>query len=370
MSKSPMISQTILNDMGRQEARQTAIASTHQVVSFSSPLNTLVFKFMANGEVIRQGETPADNPISFTVGPEEDWAVFALSMTSAGMGQLVADLNAAGAHRLILGKSSLVANDLRQLANVGGLQSLGLALGWADIEGVEDLLQITELDLSNATQLPSTELARLSNLSNLKTLNLNSAALIDNSGMPHLAAMTGLEHVVLNRTAVDDTGIATLLAGAPALVGLQMERLAVTDATVANILIRSGWLDLDFDETQVSLAGVEDLVTLTSLRALDLRDMANAPITDTTVLDLTSAMPDLREFSVTSKLVTDAGLANIGSLLQMRRLTLSDTELSDTGVAGFTNLSNLIELSAERTQVTSAGKAALEAAIPGVAVYI
>ncbi len=354
----------------RQHQRDNVINRPRTVVTFESPLTLTVIKFPAIGNTEVIGTTPSDNPITFNLGPDDTWAVYAPNITPAYMGQLVTDLANHAVPSLILMRNSLGPSELAQLAGATLLTTLILGRDWASLDGIEALDQLAQLVIVNNTLIMDAELSALAGMAALEQLILTNSPNISNGGMSHLAVLTGLKHLYLNRTTVDDAGIATLLSGAPEIIGLHMERLNVTDNTVTQVIARPNMVALDFDETSISDGGAAQLATLTALRDLDLRDNKGGDIQNATLLSLSSALSNLRIFAVTSPDIDDAGMANISTLTQMVDLTLRGTALTDGGLPNFTSLTGMHDLWAASTGVTSAGKAYLEGAITGLTVHI
>ena len=76
------------------------------------------------------------------------------------------------------------------------------------------------------------------------------------------------------------------------------------------------------------------------------------------------ALPQIRSLHLRSSRVTDAGLVHVCRLLHLRNLSLNSTGVTDAGLVCLRGLTSLKSLSLEETHVTAAGVAELQQALP------
>jgi len=67
--------------------------------------------------------------------------------------------------------------------------------------------------------------------------------------------------------------------------------------------------------------------------------------------------------------VTDAGVAHLKNLPNLRQLKLENTRITDDSVANLGSLSNLKELYIESTNISEEGSQRLKVALPGCAIH-
>jgi uncharacterized membrane protein len=146
---------------------------------------------------------------------------------------------------------------------------------------------------------------------------------------------------------------------AAAVAGLQ-KRLPGTLRAVA-----PGEPDLEFsaavDPGHFGDAQLRDLATVGD--NLVLLDLSRTKVTDAG-LAAVAKMPNLRRLQLQETGVTDAGLPSIKALPKLEVLNLFDTRVSDAGLAALTSLKTLRRLYLWRTAVTAGGEAKLGKLLP------
>ncbi len=98
-------------------------------------------------------------------------------------------------------------------------------------------------------------------------------------------------------------------------------------------------------------ARLEALTTFTRLSRLYAPDIE---LTDAE-LAAVSNLRDLRDLDIHQTLIDDAGLAHLAGLGQLRSLNLAGADITDAGLAHLGGLSRLAELDLSETEVTDAG---------------
>ena len=261
----------------------------------------------------------------------------------------IPDANLAAAIReaLELPPGAAITSDA--MRNLTRLAALGR--GIADLTGLEDAVNLTELDLSNARdggklhQNPISNLLPLASLTNLETLNLGYTAVSDVSS---LAGLTNLETLNLNGTDISDV---SSLASLTNLETLSLSATAVSDVSSLAGLTNLETLNLNgTDISDVSsLASLTNLETL-SLSATAVSDVSSlAGLTNLETLDLNgtdisdvSSLAGLTNLKSLYLIRTGVDVSSLAGLTNLETLSLHDTGVSDvSSLAGLTNLKSL-----------------------------
>jgi hypothetical protein len=111
---------------------------------------------------------------------------------------------------------------------------------------------------------------------------------------------------------------------------------------------------VDFD-TRISDAGLAHLAGLKQLKSLVFN---GTQITDGGLAHLTG-LNQLQELDLGIFEITDAGIAHLAGLPRLKDLILSDTQITDDGLAHLAGLTQLQSLVLDRSQITDAGLAHL-----------
>ena len=126
-------------------------------------------------------------------------------------------------------------------------------------------------------------------------------------------------------------------------------------------------LDVDTSETLISNAKPSGQERLRSLLRDDFIgavvgvNLNDRNITDAGLAHL-AALPQLRELWLDGNQITDAGLAHLAALPQLQKLFLDGTQITDAGLAHLAGLTQLQELWLYQTQVTDVGVTKLQRA--------
>jgi hypothetical protein len=113
---------------------------------------------------------------------------------------------------------------------------------------------------------------------------------------------------------------------------------------------------------------VEDKVPGRAVVGVDLRyyDLSDDEVEN--FAKVLGAFPQLHTLQIKSAKVTDAGLAHLPRLTQVRKLSLAAAAITDTGLSHLQALNQLQELSLQGTKVTDAGVREFQTARPNVKV--
>jgi hypothetical protein len=107
----------------------------------------------------------------------------------------------------------------------------------------------------------------------------------------------------------------------------------------------------------------EDMELVKAFPRLESLSLMDGGITDAGLAPL-AEMTQLRYLDIYRARITDEGLRHLGGLSRLERLTLSDVPITDAGLAPLERLPRLRWLSLSGTQVTDAGAAELKQALP------
>ncbi len=140
----------------------------------------------------------------------------------------------------------------------------------------------------------------------------------------------------------------------PRLKKLFLHRGQATDESLACLVDLKG-LDTFFiwDATAVTDSGAKYLASLENLESIHL---SNSPIGDA-ALEALSKLPKLSRISMQQNAFTDAGLAHLAEMQQLRSLWIgmSKGQITDAGLAHLAGLEDLEQLDVQKSQITDAG---------------
>lgn len=270
---------------------------------------------------------------------------------------------------------------------------------------------LKHLSLVNSTLITDSGLSVLSSLLKLQHLNLSSCSKLTDSCLQHIAKLQCLSFLALNKTKVSDAGMLMYLKSAPsALTQLCLNETAITEATLTMLpkcvpqlrllsIARTKVNDvstlaelhclqtLHLDSTGIKEDSLQALKDHPSLSALSLSGIpvtsgnhmleiisglkltqltlpGRHSLTDAGLLYLSRQIL-LSEIDLTDYTqITDQGITQLGSMIRLKKLSLSNTQLSDAGLVALVHLKELVELCLDRTVVSSRGVAALMTQLP------
>jgi Leucine-rich repeat (LRR) protein len=194
-------------------------------------------------------------------------------------------------------------------------------------------------------------LANLVGLRKLSALSLSGDNGITDAGLKAVGQMEGIEYLDLDGTGITGAGLAHL-GGLKKLTGLWLSGTTVGDEGMASIAAHTGLRDLCLGQnaTARGVAALRGLVGLDTLRVpWGMDEAALASLGD---------MKKLKHL-YGIRVRTDAGLAGVGSLTNLRELDLFRSEVTDAGLAKLAGLRALENLSLRSTKIGDAGLAHL-----------
>lgn len=239
------------------------------------------------------------------------------------------------------------------LAEIPNLKSTELASTLAACPELESLR------LSDTT-VTDGELAAVAKLRLLKRLYLANLAISD-EGLARLADLELLEELDVSGSRITAAGLANWKSSAT-LKQLTLANTLVSDPQLSVIATFNQLELLDLSACRgVSDAGLAKLAQLTNLRSLSLR---GTKLTDEAA-DVLAKFTLLQQLDLDSTTITDTGVAKLLTLASLKRLVLAKTGITDSGVASLAKLKELKSVSLVRTSVSEAACAELEKALPG-----
>ncbi len=117
---------------------------------------------------------------------------------------------------------------------------------------------------------------------------------------------------------------------------------------------------VDLAQTTVTDADLAAVVQLSQVRELNLRET----LVSDPGLETVAQLNELEFLGLTGTLVTDSGLTHLATLQQLRFLTLGHTIITDAGLESLTACTRLEALNLKGTEVTAAGVAQLQRRLP------
>lgn len=127
----------------------------------------------------------------------------------------------------------------------------------------------------------------------------------------------------------------------------------ITNSRILDSHTMHRWKSLTLNRTQVDDSGISQVCQTAS-------QLKEVHISSDIITDL--SMPHICALPLLKTLlldgvphITDVGIAHLGTLLQLRELSLKGTQLSDEGVRSLLNLSHVWSLSLADTKITDSG---------------
>ncbi|MGH7135374.1 MAG: hypothetical protein ACREHD_06510, partial [Pirellulales bacterium] len=212
------------------------------------------------------------------------------------------------------------------------------------IARINGCVQLRELDLLGASVTDDT-LEQLAAFPSLMKLSLLGAK-VDDEGLRHLGKFRNLSRLDLRMSGITDDGLIAL-AGLRSLAEIDIEHTRVTAEGVAWLRQTRPGLRVRATTNDASLGRIATFYRRRQTRLS--RDRAPLPL-----LRLPAIGPD----------VTDAGVALLRGMTQIRELDLTDTRVTDASVDSLATLSGLKQLALRGTQVSDGGVERLQQALP------
>jgi internalin A len=235
----------------------------------------------------------------------------------------------------VLHGSNIGDDDLELLRNTTRLSELNLDSCYIRAKGLQclgELRCLKSLSLQGAlgqsdSDLTADSLVSLEGLSQLEELNISCNDSVTDAVLEHLRQFARLRTLNLHLTRITNVGL-------DCLKGMTELR------------------DLNLGFTGITGSGLEKLKGLDKLEKLDLESVPNLTADD---IDHLKALPCLHTLSIEDVTLTDAGLARVAEIKQLKELCLGRTKTTDAGLALLEPLHQLEELDIWSTEITDAG---------------
>lgn len=286
-------------------------------------------------------------------------------------------------------------NDLDAIVASPDLQKLDLSLSLitdAGVERLKPLENITDLNLFAVEHITDTAIAYIRDWRKLARLNLRGTDVTDtaleyigqilslrsldisctqvtNNGLEHLSSLAALEELVLGGNKITGAGL-RILRHLPALRSLSLSgaqkrnsgtwMVSLTDLDLDAVAGLRSLESLDLAGVRITDAGLARLKPLTHLTAL------NVSRTDVSAVGLEQLkLSGLRRLSLhRAKRIDDAAAGILAGAGELALLDVSETVITDAGLARLAGLKNLRQLFLRGSRVTNAGVAAFRSANP------
>jgi hypothetical protein len=263
--------------------------------------------------------------------------------------------------------------------SAGRVTEVALARTWAtdaDVERVAVLKELQKLDLS-LTYVSDLGIERLKGFDRLEELNLYAAEFITDAALAFLRGHRTLKTLNLRGTDVTDTSLA-YIAELPALTSLDISFTQITDVGLEHLASLPLIEELNLGGNKISGVGLHVLKLLPKLRRLSFYGVQRrnagwcwAPVVTDSELDTVALLAGLQDLNIGSGVtlgtprpgdlgpadgeaecriaggsrVTDAGLAKVARLKNLRRLDLSGAVITPGGLKALASLPELQRLS-------------------------
>ncbi len=161
----------------------------------------------------------------------------------------------------------------------------------------------------------------IDNATELEHLDLTETEVTD-EGLKKLPSIKSLAQIRLKATSVTDEGLKNVLPKYPSLVSIDVCDTAISDAGVEAIAKVPTVRNVNLALTKVTDKGIITLVQ--SVPLISNLNLSGVPITDKSLDVIAANMKDLGYLLIANTAVTDAGIAKLKNLSQLRRVFLSD----------------------------------------------
>ena len=298
-------------------------------------------------------DAPPAMPAAPAVGATEAAAI--KTLTDAGAG--VKSDDAGTIVEADMRKVAIVDELLSKLADLKSLRTLNLSdtsFSDAQIPILEKINpQLTSLDLRGCalSGKATATIARFTGLRALRFSGKNGKTTIDDEGLRPLAACKSLKVLALDDLWIGTTGLEAL-SGLMDLEELYLAGTLIDDSSMVQVAKFPVLKKLRLASTQVSDESIATLAARTTLEELDLS--SNSLITNAGLAHL-AKLTNLRKLNLWRVQISDEGILQLAPLTRLEWLNLDNTMLSDAGLPVLKDMTSLTFLHLGSTQITAAG---------------
>jgi hypothetical protein len=259
---------------------------------------------------------------------------------------------------------------MRLIDKLGGRYQTSAPDQWQRRLFGDNFENLTFVDLSDCDD-PAIYLKQVAVLPRVTTLVVGGERFTDDH-LRRLHRTRSLRALVLDTTSVTDEAIAATAAILPDLQIRRSERRAIAALKTgcATQLCKNADASLQqmvgeahFQEaigTSIIEQRADDVRLVKHLRKLQILWIVSPEVTDADLANL-KGLTNLRELRLRHTRITEAGLIHLQGLRELRSLMLDHNEIDDAGLAHLIGLSNLEELCLVNTHITDAGVTHLNA---------
>lgn len=212
---------------------------------------------------------------------------------------------------------------------------------------------------ANGTALRDEDLQRLIGWNRLEFLSLRRTKVTD-AGLRTISEIRGLQGLFLTETAVTDEGLAHF-AGMPELLALELSKTRVTDD---GIRVLGGLRKLQHLELAGTEVSGEGLAAIGALNTLENLRLERSRITDDGLRHLWG--PKLLALCLDETEITDAGVENLVEAPALVVLELSGTRVTDAALASLARFPQLQRVVVWKTEMTPEGVSRFREQYPGI----
>jgi Leucine-rich repeat (LRR) protein len=301
------------------------------------------------------GDLPPKNPVA--VSEPEAAAIKAF----LDAGAKVTTNESGSATELDLRKLTLPSDSPELLAELKSLRVLNLAdssFSDALLPALEKAsLQLVSLDLRGCeiSDKATTVIARFTGLRALRLSGKNGKTSIGDDGLTNLAQCPLLKVLALDDLWIGNAGLEAL-TNLKALEELYLAGTVVDDDSAKIIAGFPALKKLRLARTQISDLGLETLSTCSTLEDIDLSE--DSLITNAGMAHL-AKLTNLRKLNLWRVQISDDGVLMLAPLIRLEWLNLDNTKLSDAGLPALKNMNALTFLHLGSTQITAAAAPSL-----------
>jgi Leucine-rich repeat (LRR) protein len=230
-----------------------------------------------------------------------------------------------------------------------------------DFVHLKDLTGLLALDISSMKQIDGSGLAHLANLKSLKELSCFNTG-IEDFALEHISKFHSIEELSLYWTQINGSGLIHI-KNLTSLKNLSLSKTSITDESLAHLKDMTWMKELELYDTQIGDNGLAYLKGLTSLEKLILgsidRESGISPITDAGLAHL-NTLTELKNLGLYQTRITDKVLKHLGSLTNLESLSLNKTQITGEGFAFFNKSAPLRGLELDECALTGTGLANLK----------